>query len=178
MTAAYDKPYWKEDIKRQVVSEMDNSNLLRDKILQEYKPEVEKLMRYVPYFQTKGGKDIVNQYEGNGIGGGTLTFPVFDSNLMSFINVTKNSNLMNPNYVYIYSRKQIKTVKDEWNVIDHCEIRDFDVLCGILSKYVLKGMVKATVWTEGVENKIFLKVILKMQEIIDHWDNEEHGAKA
>jgi hypothetical protein len=156
---------------------MDDSNLLREKILLEYKPDVEKLIRYVPYFQSKAGKDIVNQYEGSGIENSSLKFPVYDSDLIAFINMAKNTKLMNPNYVYVYSKKRIRDTKDEWSIIEHCEIRDFDVLCGILSKYVLKGMTKASIWTEGVENKIFLKTILKMKEIIDYWDGAEHTDK-
>ena len=157
---------------------MEESNLLREKILLEYKPEVEKLIRYVPYFQMRGGKDVANNYQGNGVESGSLTFPVYDSELMSFIQGVRNTCLMDPNYVYVYSRKQMKTVEDELYQIERAEIRDFDVLKGILSKYVLKGMVKASVWTEGVDKKIFLKVLVKMKEIIDHWDSAEHDAKA
>ena len=56
-----------------------------------------------------------------------------------------------------------------------CEIRKLEeecILCGILSKYVLEGRTKATLWGEAVQEDIFLLVLRKMQEIIRYWDKK------
>jgi len=157
---------------------MEDSNLLREKLLQEYKPDIEKLSKYIPYFQSKGAKDVMNQYEADQNASGSLVFPIYDSNLMSFIKEAKKTKLINSNYVYVYSRKRMRTVKDEIVEIDHVTLKDFDVLTAILSKYVLKGMIKASLWTEAVEYKVFLKILLKMKELVDFWDKEEHKTSA
>ena len=157
---------------------MEDSNLLREKLLLEYKPDIERLSKYIPYFQSKGAKDVMNQYEADQNTTGSLVFPIYDSTLMSFVKEVKNTKLINPNYVYVYSRKRMRSVKDEIGEIDHVTLRDFDVLTAILSKYVLKGMIKASLWTEAVEYKLFLKVLLKMKELVDFWDKEEHKTSA
>ena len=50
-----------------------------------------------------------------------------------------------------------------------------DTLKGILSKYILGGMTKGQVWSEGVSNGSILKVLLKMKEILEYWDKPIHA---
>ncbi len=50
----------------------------------------------------------------------------------------------------------------------------------IFSKYILKGMTKAGLWSEAVESGIFLELLLKMKDIIAFWgklrkENERQG---
>ena len=71
---------------------------------------------------------------------------------------------------YIYSRKRIRTPEDERRVIKTATIREWDVLCGILSKYVLGGNTKAYLWTQAVQENIFYLVLNKMREIVEYWD--------
>ena len=77
---------------------------------------------------------------------------------------------MDRNYRYVYSRYRIRTMQDELQMIGRTTIREMDVLKGILSKYVMEGMTKGRVWSEGVEKGIFLKVIRQMKEHLDFWD--------
>ena len=46
-------------------------------------------------------------------------------------------------------------------------------LAGIISGYILRGMTKGSVWSEGVHNKVLYSVIAKMQELITFWGNGE-----
>ena len=62
-----------------------------------------------------------------------------------------------------------ETIFAVW-MIERATIREMDVLKGILSKYILGGMTKGRVWTEGVANGSILKVLLKMKEILEYWD--------
>ena len=50
------------------------------------------------------------------------------------------------------------------------ELKDWEILGGILSKYVLEGQTKASLWGEAVQEDIFLLVLRKMREIIGYWD--------
>ncbi|MCD7725755.1 MAG: hypothetical protein LUI12_09465 [Clostridiales bacterium] len=142
----------------------------RQQIVNEYKPDVEKLIRYLPWLEDKAGKNVAETFEGSGIKENSITFPVYDSTLMSFIKEVQRTKLLDRNYAYVYSRNRIRTVKDELRMIDRSGIRDMDVLKGILSKYVMGGMTKGRLWTEAVQNNIFLNIIKKMKENIEFWD--------
>ncbi len=142
----------------------------RQQIVNEYKPDVEKLIRYIPWLEEKAGQNVAETFEGSGIKGSSITFPVYDSTLMSFIKEVQKTKLLDRNYVYIYSRNKIRTVEDELRMIDQSGIREMDVLKGILSKYVMGGMTKGKLWTEAVQNRVFLNVIIKMKKNIEFWD--------
>ena len=79
---------------------------------------------------------------------------------------------MNKNYVYVYSRKQLRSPKDELRLIKNATIRDMDDLAGILSHYILGGRTKARLWSEGVTFGIYFALLTKMKELIEFWDGE------
>ena len=142
----------------------------RQQLVNTYKPDVEKLIRYLPWLEEKAGSIVAENYEGSGIKGHSITFPVYDGTLMSFIKDVQRTGLIDRNYPYIYSKNGIRTTKDELNAISKADIREMNVLKGILSKYVLGGMTKGRMWTEAVTNRIFLNVIRKMKENVEFWD--------
>lgn len=146
----------------------------RQQIVNTYKPDVEKLIRYLPWLEEKAGSSVAETFEGSGIKDNSITFPVFDGTLMSFIKDVQRTGLLDRNYPYIYSQYGIRTVKDELNAISRADIKEMNILKGILSKYVLGGMTKARLWTEAVTNRIFLSVIRKMKENIEFWDKPMH----
>jgi len=142
----------------------------RQNVVNTYKPDVEKLIRYLPWLEEKSGNYVQDIFEGSGIKGSSITFPVYDGMLMNFIKETQRTGLLDRNYPYIYSRHRIRTVKEELKAIEHADIREMDVLKGILSKYVLGGMTKGRLWSEGVYYGIFLRVVRKMKENLEFWD--------
>jgi hypothetical protein len=64
----------------------------------------------------------------------------------------------------------LRTTKDEWRAIEHAKLSDLVILKGILSKYILTGMIKATIWNEGVENQVYLRVLNKLKSLMETWD--------
>lgn len=144
----------------------------RKQIVNTYKPDVEKLLRYLPWLEEKAeaGGGVEQTFGDNGIRENSIMFPVYDSTLMSFIKDVQRTGLVDRNYPYIYSRYRIRTVQDELNAISKADIKEMNVLKGILSKYILGGMTKGRMWTEAVTNRIFLNVIRKMKENIEFWD--------
>ena len=99
-----------------------------------------------------------------------MSFPVYDATLMNFVREAAASPLMNRNYVYVYTRNRIRNHADEKRLIAGAELKDWEILGGILSKYVLEGQTKASLWGEAVQEDIFLLVLRKMREIIGYWD--------
>ena len=61
----------------------------------------------------------------------------------------------------------LKTPADELAQVEKCTLRDMRILGDILSKYVLKGMTKSTVWTEGLQEGIYLAVLQKMKVLLE-----------
>ena len=74
------------------------------------------------------------------------------------------------NYVYVYSRLGLKTPEDEKQAIERATIQEWNVLCGILTRYVLGGMTQSYLWRQGMTESIFYLVLLKMKEIVEYWD--------
>lgn len=142
----------------------------RKKVVQEYKPDVERLIRYLSWLEEKSGSVVSETYTGSGIGEHSIAFPVYDSTLLSFVKEVQRTNLLDRNYRYIYSRNRIVTNKDELRAISNSDITRMDVLKGILSKYVIGGMTKGRMWSEAVQNRIFLNVVKKMKENLEFWD--------
>lgn len=142
----------------------------RRQVVQEYKTDVERLIRYLPWLEEKAGKDVSETFNGSGIGEHSITFPVYDSTLLNFVREVQRTKLLDRNYRYIYSRYRIRTLEDEWKMISRSDITQMDILKGILSKYIMGGMTKGRMWTEAVENRVFLKVVRKMKENLEFWD--------
>ncbi len=98
-----------------------------------------------------------------------MPFPIYDSNLLAFVKAAQSTNLLDRNYVYVYTRNRLANAKDEILFIQNAEIKDMDDLAGILSKYILSGMTKGTVWAEGVYNGVLYMVVNKMDELLKMW---------
>ena len=139
---------------------MDKEDIeYRRQVVQEYKADVEKLIRYLPWLEEKSGSNVSETYSGSGIGEHSIAFPVYDSTLLSFVKEVQRTDLLDRNYRYIYSRNRIVTQKDELRAISNSDITRMDILKGILSKYVMGGMTKGRMWTEAVQNRIFLNIV-------------------
>lgn len=134
----------------------------------DYKQDVERLITYIPWLESKIGASVSKRYDDKLES--TIAFPVFDSTLLNFVNEASKTSLMDKNYVYVYSHYFIKTVDDEKKAIENADLKSCDILIGILSKYVLGGMTKGTLWPEAVSNGIFLEVLKKMKKLLEIWD--------
>ena len=104
----------------------------RKQVVNEYKPDVERLIRYLPWLEEKAGTEVSQNYTGSGIGDNSIAFPVYDSTLIGFIKEVQRTKLLDRNYPYIYSRYHIRTVQDELRVIVSADITHMDILKGIL----------------------------------------------
>ena len=99
-----------------------------------------------------------------------MKFPVYDGTLMNFVREASKSTLMEKNYQYVFTRNHLKTHEDERKAIQKADLKDWDLLRGILSKYVLGGRVKGTLWNEAMQEKLFYLILKRMKEIIEFWD--------
>ncbi len=145
----------------------------REQLIENYKKAAAPLFEFLPWLEKSAGKAGSSSYQGQGIGKNSISFPVYDSNLLRFVKQAAESSLMDKNYNYIYTRNRIRTHGDERRVIAAAELKDWDILCGILSRYVLGGRIKAVLWSEAVEENIFFLTVKQMKKIIDYWDKNK-----
>ena len=142
----------------------------RKKVVQEYKQDVERLIRYLPWLEEKSGSNVSETYTGSGITEHSVAFPVYDSTLLGFVKEVQRTNLLDRNYRYVYTRNRIVTCQDELRAISNSDITRMDVLKGILSKYVMGGMTNGRMLPEAFQNRVFLNVVKKMKENLEFWD--------
>ena len=150
---------------------------MREFNLLDYRDDVEKLAGYLPWLETKAGETVSQTYDGNGIAGSSIVFQVYDSMLLNFVNDAGKTGLIDKNYPYVYSELFIKTTADEIKAAEGADLKRSAILCAILSKYVLGGATKGVLWTQAVKEGVFLTVVKRMKELLEHWDGPLDGIK-
>lgn len=149
---------------------MEQSTEFKQQLMQEYKQNVMPLLKYLPWLEQNSGRNVSTVYDGQSISEHSISFPVYDGTLMNFVREASKSPLMDKNYKYVYTRNHIDGYEAERQMIQKAGWREWDILRGILSRYVLEGRIKGTLWSEGVRENIFCLVLKQMREIIEYWD--------
>jgi len=139
-------------------------------LIQRYRADVEPLFRYVSWLDTKKGAKVSSTYKDNDLAVHSMSFPVYDGTLLGFVKDVQKTQLLDRNYLYLYARHKLPTPKAEIELIESVTLMNMEVLTGILSKYIMGGMTKGWMWSQAVEEGIFLAILLKFKELIDMWD--------
>ena len=148
---------------------MQKQKYSRDEFLEMFKQDVIRLSKYIPWLEDKSGDDVSKNYQDGNKMDHTLSFPVYDSILLAFLNDASTTVFMEKNYQYFYTKNHIYDYQDELAMIERADIMHMDILQCILSRYVFGGMVKAYLWKAGVDHKIFVTVIKKARQIVEFW---------
>ena len=149
---------------------MGTEQLTPAQVISKYRPDTVKLLDYIVYLEKMNRRMVSNNNNQDGLSEHSIVFPVYDGTLMSFIKDAEQTVFMNRNYRYSYTRFRIKDATDELKMIDKCTIRQMDVIGDILSRYVMGGRTKSTVWSEGVRNGVYLAALTKAYELIHFWE--------
>lgn len=149
---------------------MENENTYKQEMMDKYRMIFKDLFRYIPWFEQRKGLKTFKLYSGENLPGNSVAIPVYDSTLLAFVKEMQKSGLMDRNYVYIYSRLGLKNVQDELRAIEAAELKDMEVILGIMAKYVLGGMTKGNMWNQAEEEGIFYYSLLKIKDLLDVWD--------
>jgi len=142
----------------------------REQVIESYKQTILPLLRYLPWLEQNAGRSVSTIYGGQDIAEHSVTFPVYDGTIMNFVREASKTTLMDRNYKYVYTRNHINSHEDERRLIEKADWKEWDLLRGILSKYVLGGMTKGTLWNEAAKEGIFYLVLKRMKEIVEFWD--------
>jgi hypothetical protein len=139
-------------------------------LVQEYLQIAKPLFLYLPWLEKMQGTMPSTTYNGSDIVQHSISFPVYDSTLMRFIKEASRNPLMDRNYHYIFTRHNIRTVAQERKAIERATLKEWNVLRGILSKYVLGGMTKGSLWSQAISDNIFYLTIKQMKYVLEYWD--------
>ena len=146
---------------------MYSENVYRQEMVKKYRETMGNLFRYIPWFEEKSGMKTVQTYSGNDSPSNSVPILVYDSTLLAFVKEMQKTGLMNRNYVYVYTRCKIKNVGDELRAIEKTELKDIEVIFAVMSKYVLGGMTKGILWSQAVENDVFLHALRRLKELLE-----------
>lgn len=149
---------------------MEQDKEYRQQLLLGYRKTAEPLFCYLPWLEKAVGTAVSSIYGDREIAENSVTFPVYDGTILRFVKEAAATGLMDKNYRYIYTRNHIRNHDDERHMIAGAGLKEWDILRGILSYYVLGGRTKAMLWSEGAREGIFYLVLKKMKEIIEFWD--------
>ncbi|MBD5473901.1 MAG: hypothetical protein HDR20_13715 [Lachnospiraceae bacterium] len=149
---------------------MEKENLYRKELIDKYRRTMGNMFRYLPWLEERSGEKMVRNYQGSDMPQRSITIPVYDSTLLSFVKDMNATGLMDRNYVYIFSRNKIRTEQDELRMIDKAELKDIENILGIMAKYVLGGMTKGVLWSRAVENGVFYHGLKRIKELLEMWD--------
>lgn len=136
--------------------------------LDRYEAIVKALMSYLDWFDRHAGESGADSHEEEG----TMSFPVYDSTLLAFVKQVQNSGMVDRNYAYVNSRRSLHGWEDEIAFIERAQLPDMDDLWAILCGYVMEGMTRGSVWSDGVRHRIFYSVIKKMNDLLVMWSKE------
>ena len=139
-----------------------------DEMLCEYREVVGEISKYLPWLESKSGEKPMSLYEPEGAKN-TISIPVYDSTLLSFVKMLDKTGRMNKNYDYVFKKYKIYSTEDEISLIHRADLKDMDMLFAVLSKYVIKGRTKGAYWNEAMQNGIFYETVKKMKELIEFW---------
>ncbi len=140
-----------------------DANLI-EQIVAEYKGDLDKLLRYLPYFESKGTGEGQKFYDGEGENK-VIPVPVYDSTLLAFVKEAGETKFMNRNYPYAYRKWRMPDANAERIAMGSATLRDIDLFRGILSRYVLEGRRKSYMWTNGVEERIFYTALSRLETL-------------
>lgn len=143
---------------------------IRQMIMEEYQRSVKPLMVYLPWLEQHSGREGYTVYGSDGIRENSLSFPVYDGTLMKFVRQAANTSLMDRNYRYVYTRNHLADHDLERRAVRNATYKDWGLLKGVLSYYVMGGRVKGNLWSEAVKEELFYLVLLQMKKIVEQWD--------
>lgn len=151
---------------------MITEQMTAQEVFLQYKSDMEKLMTYLPWLEEKSGKvKVATNYVGDGLSQGTISFPIYDGTLLRFIKEAESTQFMDRNYVYVISRNRLKSAEEEKRFVQAQTMLQLNNVGGILSKYVMGGRTKSRLWSEAVDQGVFLEIVRKLKELYEQGIN-------
>jgi len=155
---------------------MISEQMTAKEVFAKYKEDMLKLIAYQPWLEEKSGNaKMYEQYQTEGMTQNSMKFPVYDGTLLRFVREAENTVFMDRNYVYVISGNRLKSAEDEKAFVRKQTMLGMDNIGGVLSKYVMGGKVKGRMWSDAMDQGIFLEIVNKLKELYGEGLNFEVG---
>jgi hypothetical protein len=92
-----------------------------------------------------------------------LGYPSYDQGFHQFVDDFYKSNLIDPDYLDHLDNGCLNGLTP----VDLIELADLQLLKSILTYYIRSERFCDGAWTEAIENKIFLKVLTRLEELLN-----------
>ena len=92
-----------------------------------------------------------------------MSYPIYDGTLEEFIREFYKTNLISYDYLGIIDSKGIKGTREINGAIDGA---DMELLKAILTGYVRQERFCDGLWQDAVEDKVFLKILNRFNELL------------
>lgn len=149
---------------------MKNENTYLEEMMEKYRGKSEGLLRYIPYFEQRIGQKNYAMYDGDGEMKSSVAIPVYDSTLLAFVKEVQKTGLIDRNYVYVLSNYGVRRPEHELPAVERAEFKDIGLIYAVMAKYVLGGMTKGIMWSQAVENGVFLACLKRLKEVLNVWE--------
>lgn len=120
------------------------------------------MLKYIDYFR----RDDIRIYAIEEKEG--LYYPAYDKTFIQFEEDFRNSELIDYNFKFIINK--LKNFQDTlYNLIPTC---DYSVLKVLFTYYIMIENERDGAWIEEIENKTFLKLLLRLKELLEGKESE------
>lgn len=150
---------------------MIQGNEYKEQQKTDYQKLLTPLFAYIPYLKEKEGQKTRSIYQNDNIELKSVPVPVYDGTVLSFVKEAQKTGLVTRNYIYSYQKIGARNPKDERLYISGATFQDIEVVISIISKYVLGGMTKGIMWSEAVEEGVWLHCLIKLKELLEIYDH-------
>ncbi|TCX53587.1 ADP-ribosylglycohydrolase family protein [Dehalobacter sp. 14DCB1] len=147
-------------VKREYIESLSNQLYLASS-----RNSIEKLIAFIPYFETTKKEDACHWDGGEKLGDNHFTMPCprYERTLHDFIQEVYKSNLMRYDYLDIIHKRGLDGTEQMDSAIDTA---DFELAKAILTGYVRQERFCDGLWESAIENKIFLKILNRLQRLL------------
>lgn len=128
------------------------------------KINADKLLSYIPYFETASKSEVCTWSPAGKRDDGIISLPhvSYDHELSKFVKDFYESDLIAHDYLNIINRDQVEKEGIDKYIAD----ADLELLKAILTYYIRGERFCEGLWIGAVEDKIFLKILYRLREII------------
>lgn len=126
---------------------------------------IEKLTPYISYFENATEESVCKWSESEKLEENCYIFsyPIYDHTLTEFIDEFHKTNLMSYNYLDVINKRGINDMDEMAGAIYD---GDLELIRAILTGYVRQERFGDGLWAEAVKDKVFLKILKRLDEII------------
>jgi ADP-ribosylglycohydrolase len=129
------------------------------------KRSVDKLLKFIPYFENADPQNACRWCAGNKLGENhfTMKYPLYQQTLEDFVKTVYSTNLICYNYIEIIEKYGLHDKEEMYMALEHSEL---ELILAILTGYIRQERFCDGLWESAIENKVFLKILRRLEGLM------------